>query len=397
MTATPTPSGEAADQAPRLQVLMVTPRYIPYLGGVENHVARVARLLLPHADVTVLTTDTTGELAESETVDGVPVRRVHAWPRNADYYVAPSIPREIANGEWDLVHVQSYHTAVAPLAMMGALRAHVPYVLTFHGGGHSSAMRNALRGMQYAALKPLLSRADRLIAVARFEAERFSASLGLPLERFVVIPNGSDLPAVPAEETARLRESGRATVLSVGRLERYKGHHRVIEAMPSVLAALPDARLRVVGSGPYQPELEALVARLGLAERVEIIAIPPEDRLAMARTLTESALTVLMSEFETHPLAVIEALALGTPALVADTSGLREIAESGLARAIPLSASTADLAQAIAEELRNPRPVKGVEAPTWDECATRLLAVYRDVLHSRQVARESAGVATAGS
>jgi glycosyltransferase involved in cell wall biosynthesis len=361
---------------------MVTPRYFPLVGGVEHHVAQVARLMADHADVTVLTTDTTGQLPASELVDGVWVRRVRAWPRERDYYFAPGIYREIVRGDWDLVHVQSYHTAVAPLAMLAALRARIPYVLTFHGGGHSSKARESLRGAQWAVLRPLLVRARKLIAVAEFEAGRFSAILRVPRERIAVIPNGSDLPALSAEEAASLRSGDRRVIVSVGRLERYKGHHRVIEAMPAILAEMPEAELHVIGSGPYQPELEQLVVRLGLTGNVTIGSIPPSDRMAMARALAGASLFVLMSEFETHPLAVIEALALGRPALVADTSGLAELAKSGHARAVPLETTTAALAETIVEELRAPRVVPDLVAPTWQECADRLLALYHDVLCS---------------
>ena len=372
---------EAADTpASRFRLLMVTPRYFPLVGGVEHHVAQVSRLLAKHIDVTVLTTDTTGELPASEERDGVKIVRVPAWPRRRDYYFSPALYSTILNGDWDLMHVQSYHTAVAPFAMAASLRSGLPFVLTFHGGGHSSHLREALRDIQWALLQPLLARAARLIAVARFEAERFSAALRLPQSRFVIIPNGSDLPALPAEEIERLRASGHQTIVSVGRLERYKGHQRVIEAMPAVLRELPDAELRILGSGPYQPELERLVTQLGLAERVRIGSIPPEDRRAMAEAFAECSLVVLMSQFETHPLAVIEALALGRPALVADTSGLRELAEEGLARSVPLEITSADLAEAIVGELRHPREVPSISAPTWQECADSLLALYRDVL-----------------
>jgi glycosyltransferase involved in cell wall biosynthesis len=364
----------------RLRLLMVTPRYFPLVGGVEHHVAQVARLLARDADVTVLTTDTTGELPQAEESDGVKIVRVRAWPRGRDYYFAPRLSRAIRGGDWDLVHVQSYHTAVAPLAMIAALRARIPYVLTFHGGGHSSRVREAMRGVQWALLKPLLARARKLIAVAQFEAERFSAILKLPRERFAVIPNGSDLPAIPAEEAERLRLSAGHRIVSVGRLERYKGHHRVIEAMPAVLRELPDCTLSILGTGPYQPELEALVERLGLGASVTIGSIPPTDRMAMTRAFAECSLVVLMSEFETHPLAVIEALAMGRPALVADTSGLRELAERGLAQTVPLDITADQLAEKIVEELRNPREVPAIAAPTWQECADSLLALYSDVL-----------------
>jgi glycogen synthase len=369
------------DSSRRLRVLMVTPRYFPLVGGVENHVAQVARHMAGDADVTVLTADTTGELPQSEVIDDVKIVRVRAWPRSRDYYFALGARRVIADGDWDLVHVQSVHTAVAPIAMVAALRAGIPYVLTFHGGGHSSQLREALRGLQWRVLRPLLARARKLIAVAEFEVERFSAILRLPRDRFVVIPNGSDLSTIAVEAERRLA-GGRPTIISVGRLERYKGHQRVIEAMPSVLRELPGSQLRVIGSGPYQPELEQLVEKLGLVDRVTIQSIPAPDRKAMAQALTWGSLIVLMSEFETHPLAVVEALELGRPALVADTSGLAEIARLGVARAIPLESTTDELAQAILDEVRNPRTVESLSAPTWQECADRLLALYRDVLSS---------------
>src|SRR5262245_54425674 len=116
-----------------LRVLMVTPRYFPYMGGVENHVYEVARRLARDGiDITILTADPSGKLPATEQAEGVSICRVRAWPAERDYYFAPDIYRMIIKGAWDLVHVQSYHTLVAPLAMFAALRARIPYVVTFH-------------------------------------------------------------------------------------------------------------------------------------------------------------------------------------------------------------------------------------------------------------------------
>ena len=193
-----------------MRLLMVTPRYFPLMGGVETHVHEVARRLARRGvDVTVLTTNPAGELPSVEDVEGVTVRRVRAWPANRDYYFAPEIGRIVQEGEWDLVHLQSYHTLVAPITMAAARRAHVPYVVTFHPGGHTSQLRNRLRGVQQLLLRPLLAGAERLIAVARFELEMFSRRLHLPHEKFVHIPNGCDIKApdhgarLPCTRTAR--------------------------------------------------------------------------------------------------------------------------------------------------------------------------------------------------
>src|SRR5689334_8730987 len=79
-----------------LRVLMVTPRYFPLTGGVESHVYEVSRRMAALGTaVTILTTDRTGRLPAQEIHDGVEVRRVRAWPAQADYYFAPDLLRHI--------------------------------------------------------------------------------------------------------------------------------------------------------------------------------------------------------------------------------------------------------------------------------------------------------------
>jgi hypothetical protein len=62
--------------------------------------------------------------------------------------------REIADADADIVHCQSYHTFVAPLAMGAAIRCRFPYVVSFHSGPHASALRTSL-GRAAAGASPL--------------------------------------------------------------------------------------------------------------------------------------------------------------------------------------------------------------------------------------------------
>lgn len=361
-----------------LRVLMATPRFFPETGGVETHVYETARRLrAAGVEVTVLTTDTSGELAPRETIEGVPVIRVPAYPRRRDYRLAPALGGVIRSGEWDLIHIQSYHTLVAPHVMMAAIRTRTPYVLSFHAGGHSARLRAAVRPLQQKMLGPLIRRAARLVVLADFEAGLYGGRIGVPRERFVSIPNGADLPEIPAGER-RPTEPG--LIASVGRLERYKGHHRAIAALPAVLRERPQARLWIAGTGPYEPELRAAAARLGVADRVEIRGIPPENRREMADEVSRAALVVLLSEFETHPIAALEAIALGRRMVVADTSGLSELAARGLARGIPLDSSPEATAAAMIQEMDRPPLDQPPAIPSWDDCAGRLGEVYREVL-----------------
>jgi glycosyltransferase involved in cell wall biosynthesis len=367
-----------------MQILMPTPRFFPEMGGVETHVFQVGkRLAAMGHTVTVLTTDRSGKLPVDSQLDGINIHRVPAWPRNGDFYFAPGIVREIIKRPADILHIQSYHTFVAPFAMLAAMRAGTPFVLTFHGGGHSSRVRHSARNAQRFLLRPLLARAKKLVAVAEFEIGMFSRELDLPVERFVLIPNGVDLPQVKSRSNGRSAKEPR--IASVGRLERYKGHHRVISAFPHVLQRKPDARLWIAGSGPYEQELRSLSHRLGVQERVEIRAIAPEAREQFAEELSGMSLFVLFSEYETHPIAALEAISLGCPVLVADSSGMHELAEKGFAKALPLDCTDEQLAEAMIAQLDHPLKVQNsLNLPTWDDCAMKLLSLYQSVAQDTQ-------------
>jgi len=363
---------------PPLRVLMVTPRYRPFVGGVEQHVYEVGtRLARDGHAVTVLTADPSRRLPKREVDEGVTVERVAALPRQRDWYFAPQIFRTIASrrNEWDVVHVQSYHTLVAPLAMAGALKARLPYILTFHGGGHSSPVRQRMRAVQRLLLRPFVRRAARLVAIARFEIDLYGKAYGVPPERFATIPNGVDIAAhTPPEPVTD------SLIASVGRLERYKGHHRILAALPAVLRERPDARLWIAGAGPYEGALRRQASELGVEDAVEIRAVPPDERRRMAAELGRCALVVLLSDYETHPLAVLEAVSLGRPALVARTSGLAELADRGLATAIPLESGADEVAAAVLRELDHPRVAPDVHLETWDDCARSLASLYAAVV-----------------
>lgn len=364
-------------KTPQLRLLLVTPRYLPYMGGVENHVYQVARRLAQAAvDVTVLTTDPSQRLPLSEEQEGVKIRRIAAYPARRDYHFAPELLTIIRQGAWDLVHVQSYHTLVAPLAMWAAWRSHLPYVVTFHGGGHSSALRNQLRGAQQRLLRPLLARAEKLVAVANFEIAYYRKQLHLPPERFVLIPNGCEIVA----NAPSVAPTTGTRIVSIGRLEQYKGHQRILAALPYLLPHYPDVQLRIVGEGPYKASLEAQAAALGLSDRVAIGGIPLAEREKLAATVAGATVVTLLSDYETHPIAALEALALQRPVLVTQTSGLQELAEQGFVRSIALDSSPQAIAAAVIQQIRDPLIPAQVVLPTWEACARDLLTLYQSCL-----------------
>jgi glycosyltransferase involved in cell wall biosynthesis len=360
-----------------LKVLMATPHYFPETGGIETHVHEVGRRLVEKGvDVTLLTTmphTLSTSLPKEEMSEGMRIIRVRGWPPGRDYYIAPEIYSIIGQGRWDLVHCQGCNTFVPPMAMLAAKKAKIPYVVTFHTGGHSSLLRTSIRNVQWRLLRPLFASASMLIGVSHFEADYFHDRLCLPAKRFAVIPNGADLPGLTYLPS---RTSTQSLIISVGRLERYKGHQRLITALPRIHEQRPGTRLLILGTGPYETTLRELARKVGVGGLVEFRAVPSSDRQAMADLLSQATLVALMSEYEAHPIAIMEALALRRPVLVANTSGMRELAERGFVRAVSLNSTPEEIAAAALLQMEEPLVPVHLSLPTWEDCTRKLLVVY---------------------
>jgi glycosyltransferase involved in cell wall biosynthesis len=150
----------------------------------------------------------------------------------------------------------------------------------------------------------------------------------------------ADAPALPAA----------FRVLAVGRHQAQKGFDLLLHAWRAVAVAVPEARLRIVGDGPLRDELAALARQLGVEATVEWAA--PTSRIEAA--YREAAVFVLSSRYEGMPLALLEAQALGVPAVAFDCpTGPGEIVNAETGIVVPAQDVPA-LARAIVSLLRDP-------------------------------------------
>ena len=152
-------------------------------------------------------------------------------------------------------------------------------------------------------------------------------SLGADGGKIAVLRNGVDLsgftPIDPRQARARFGLApGSRVVASVGHLIPRKGHELVIEA----LASLPDTTLLIAGSGPDGAMLEALAARLGVADRVRFLGQLVHGELPYVYSAADAL--VLASSNEGWANVLLEAMACGTPVVATDVGGSREVVEA---------------------------------------------------------------------
>ena len=189
---------------------------------------------------------------------------------------------------------------------------------------------------------------------------------GYPDGKIRVIQPGVDaakfVPAAPdAAFRARMGWAGRTVLLTVGRLQKRKGHDVMIRALPAVRAAHPNVLYAVVGTGEEEASLKALAAETGVADAVRFVGgVSDEEMVRCYGQCDLFALpnrTIGVGDAEGFGMVLLEAQACGKPVLAGSSGGTAETmtAETGrvvdCTRPEPLAAAVVELLSN-ADELR---------------------------------------------
>lgn len=183
---------------------------------------------------------------------------------------------------------------------------------------------------------PLLRRlglrwAGAATSLSEFTAQRLVTAQRLAAGRVVVIPPALD-PDLSGSRSAGSPPgipSGKI-LLTVARLsasERYKGVDHVIQALPSVLQAVPGAYYVVVGDGDDRPRLEALAAEAGVRDRVVFAGTKTDEELAGYYAACD--VFVMPSWGEGFGVVFLEAMSHGKPVVAANHGGAPEVVVEG--------------------------------------------------------------------
>ncbi|MCP5368083.1 MAG: glycosyltransferase [Hyphomicrobiales bacterium] len=365
--------------------VLVTTSTLPCLDndGEPRFVLDLSRALQAHFDVTILAPAHPCAPMRHE-LSGVPVVRYRYAPsrrwevlsypgaigprlrRNPALW--PLVPalfaglrqataRLIADGGFDCVHS---HWALPQGFVQSTLAGRAgapPYVVTMHGGdiyttgtlAKSLLVRRALRG---AAAVTVVS--------AALKAHLMEGPLRGVLDREpAVIPMGCDLGAFarhgPGGGPPAGLDPARPLILFVGRLAEKKGLPVLLRAMAGDGLGALGATLAIAGDGPMRGELEALVERLGLRQRVRLLGSVAHRDLpalyAAADVFCAPFVVARDGDTEGLPTVLSEAGAAGLASVVGDVGGVREIIEDGVNGLVVPSGDVPALAAALCRVL----------------------------------------------
>jgi phosphatidylinositol alpha-mannosyltransferase len=325
-----------------MKIALVTPYSWSIPGGVNNHIRSLARQLRVKGHEVRILAPSDGPVEPGVIAVGGTVRipfngsvaRLAFGPR-----VSGRVRIALRRAAPDVIHV---HEPFAPSASLFAtIAADVPIVATFHASVQSRTYR-----IGRIPLRPLWKKIAVKIAVSRAARETVETIFG---PGACIIPNGVDVAQFAV--TGPPPKSGRE-VLYFGRLEKRKGPQVLVEALPKLFAAVPDAHVVIAGDGPLREQLESAVPP-ALRNAVLFTGhFDDTDRLALLSASTVVALPALGGE--SFGITLAESMAAGRPVVASSIPGYAAVARAGTDAILVPPGDSDALADGIAELLGDP-------------------------------------------
>ena len=377
-----------------MRVLYAAFDVVPAPKGASRHITAFTRALVAAGHDVTLFTVGLADMPPTDEYAGARIIRHYSAERNflrRAILFGEAVWEHLHDERYELVHFRDIWSGTAAIRM----REHGDgdYRTLFEVNGlpsvelkyHYPALRDSeLPHKLRAQERELLAASDAIVCVSQVTAI-YLRSMGAAEERLNVIPNGID-PALFAPRPS----PPSACLVYVGTLTEWQGVATLIAAMPAILAAHPDAELRLIGPAKsrYRKGLTKLAAKLGLDMVHFVEPVPPEQ---VNDHLQDAAVCIAPLTYNDRnvaqgccPIKVLEYAAAGRPIVAADLPVVRELLNEDEALFFrPDDAD--DLARKVNCLLSAPqegqemgrRAAQRIRAEfTWERAGQRLLEVY---------------------
>jgi len=378
-----------------MKIALVSPYDYPFPGGVTEHIAHLDKEFerLGH-EVRILapSSQDEGELDEHVIKVSGSVVRIPFGGSIARLTIAPPVyprvKRILKEGQFDIVHL---HEPLAPTLPWFVLR-HSKSVNI--GSFHAYRERWAVFRYGRRLFRRGFNKLHGCIAVS--EVVRDSLMNYFPYE-YRVIPNGVDVERFGAPDIQPIPEfnDGKLNILFVGRFDKRKGFHHLMQAFPYIKQTVPEARLIVVG--PYTRKQKAPFVRYARWRRLRDVKfvgyVPPAKMPRYYKTCHVFCAPSI--GFESFGIVLLEAMAAGKPLVTCDIAGYRQVVTPGHEGLLVPPGDEIALARALVSLLRNPTLCQAMGERgrvtaaryAWSAIAQQVLEYYTEVLERERMRR----------
>jgi glycosyltransferase involved in cell wall biosynthesis len=357
------------NESRKLRVAIVAPS-LKYVGGQAVQAELLIRLWQndPDAEVSFIAVDPPlpSVLAWAENIPGLrtllrePIYFWHLWRGLADVDVA----HIFSASYW------SFLLAPAPAWLVSRLRGKKT-IINYRSG----EARDHLQRFRSAAF--VLSRVDKIVAPSGYLVDVFR-EFGLPAE---VVPNLIDLSQFRYRKRAPLRPH----LVCTRGFSAYYSVDVVVRAFAAIKKEFPSGRLDLVGSGPLESQIRALVAELKLTD-VNFAGVA--SRQEIGKHYDQADIFINASWLDNMPVSVIEAFAAGTPVVTTSPESMPYLVDNGRTGLLSPVGDEKALAYSVIRLLRDPQLAASLaqnaqhesQKYTWEAVREQWLNTYRAVL-----------------
>lgn len=395
---------DTSGEPKRRKILMLSWEYPPkVIGGLSRAVYDLSRALVEQGEEVHVFTSHVEGCPAFEYMDGVYVHRISClvendsmhfmdWVFQLNIAMVQYFASCRAKGlHFQLIHAHDWLVSLAARDLQKKYQ--IPAIATIHATEHgrNQGIFTDLQRKIHREEWKLTHEAEKVIVCSEYMRSEILRLFQLADDKVTVIPNGVDRTKI---EVSPDRSCGKdpyalpheKIIFFIGRLVREKGAQYLVEAASEVLMACPEAKFIIAGSGPMKAELEQLTFEKGLNHKILFTGfIQDHERNVL---LKHAYIAAFPSIYEPFGIVALEAMAAGTPVMVADTGGLAEIIQHGITGLKIYPGMVSSVRDQLVYALKNEEHLaKMAETATrmlhrsynWDHLAASTIQVYNDV------------------
>jgi len=349
-----------------MKVALVCPASLPatQFGGIVFLAVDLAREIseMGH-EVTIYTTDLdfsngpnkfNKKLPRIEKFEKFRINRTHVWFRIKLFFINTSMSKQIENDKPDIIHTIGLRSFQSIIAWRISKKLKIPLIVSDQGGltthpflSESGLFLKMLYKIQKIIIKKIINHSSAISVANEYEQKIFQSLNQEP--KIEIIRNGVNLKTLVSKQNFREKyQINSRFVLFVGRFSKVKGIKNLILAWNVIKdeKKFSDIKLIIMGVDfGYQKEMELLIEKLNLSERIVVIKNPPREYVISA--YGESEFLVFPSQWELSPLTPLESFAFKKPVISTNSHGTPYVVKNNENGILVEAENSIDLAKAI--------------------------------------------------
>lgn len=384
-----------------MKIAEVTPYYHPHIGGVESYVHELSKHLmrLDH-EVTIITARYDKTLPEEDEHDGIRILRTDQLMNIFTTPVTPKLKTHILAERWDIVHTHAPPPLSSYYIAKAKKNGRFPVVLTYHcdleiplkiGGILTELYRFTFGSYTMKRMDQVLVTTETYAATSKaiWNTHAKVIPLGIDIDRFN--------PRVKGDAVRKRHDLGDSkVVMFVGRLAYHKGVKHFIEAAERY----PKAKYLIVGTGPKESALRKQAAAMKNAKNIIFAGKVDGNDLPQYYAACDVLVLPSVSRLEAFGMVTLEALSSGTPVVVSDMPGMREVVVDGIDGFLAEPLNPQDIANKVRRLLENDElrrqfgangRLKIEEMFTWPMITERIVKAFERTIEKHDRSSSSKG------